>query len=181
MTDLQYFKPTFDDFYEGAVYYEKLPHGQHTFIKRYSVLAWSDVLINKSLEIRETVYMKYLDGDQIEAFGFIRINIPPWGYGIAISNPEIQWFNKGQWFISFSPKYRNIGIFQFDAVRHGQYLNFSGEIRDINRFKLIVDWIIISFERRAAEEVVLQQNQLTYGNNKKKEDGSDSLQIGEKR
>lgn len=187
MTSEQYFKPAIEDFFEGAVYYTVArnvvasEYGDYVYMPaQCSIVRDARLLAHLVKDITGgNVYMKYLDGEQIEAFGFDRINTPPWSYSMAMNAPEIEWFCKGQWIISFNNKFRNMGIYQYDAKNFGQYLNFSGEIRDINRFKMIVDWIIVSYERRVAEEAKLQQNQLLYGNeNKKKESGSDTLQIG---
>lgn len=186
MSDEQYFKPNLADFYDGCIFYLKVPDIDKISVNKKWVYATQrfhatrlafNLVVKQhgnSYELNDDVYMKYLDGEQIEAFGFDRINMPPWGYNMAIGAPDIEWFSSknGEWFLCFTTKYRNLGILQYDPKTYCQSLTFSGEVRDINRFKLVIEWCIVAEERRKMEE---QQNQIQYAKDTQR---PDSLQIG---
>jgi len=154
MHDELYFKPEVSDFWDGAKFV-MVTHGQDLQLPQkdwivlnltYSVGSTDPFVVDRSrnsIMIGPYVYMKYLTSEDIDLFGFERINTPPWSYSTSMNTPYISWFIKGIWVISFAEKTRMMGIFQYSDTHRMQALHLSCCCRDINKFTLLVKAVMV--------------------------------------
>lgn len=136
----KYFRPEMGDIVFGGLLYTEVdgvgePLCMVVGPDIYAGMNWDS---KKGYSIPDCWLMKYLDGDDIESYGFFRLQSAPFDYRMT-GNVKLQWFQRDQYVLSFAPETRMLGIYVYTDDNYGIY--FSGVCRDVNRFRLLISMV----------------------------------------